>query len=263
MHALGIVHRDIRSSNILLETCEEKIRAKISDFGIAIELTQREKQDPQLLIGSPAFMAPELTRNAQSYSDKSDIYALGMLLFEIASRQLPYLKTPIPRLIWLLYAHYDRLNSDLLLEIPKTSFSWLRPLITRCAREDPPRRPSLQQVLGTLNRAENHLSLKALKSFKQTQNTGNWISLDGDEDLDLPQERQSLASVFDDLDSLSEKKPPDPRLLYGFFRLASASRDDATLIHPTDSNERSLGSKSKDAPATEQNDSKIVRSMSG
>jgi tRNA A-37 threonylcarbamoyl transferase component Bud32 len=85
-HSMGIVHRDIKPENVMIRNdgC-----LKLMDFGIAQILdTQRLTTTGQLL-GSPAYMAPELI-NGKPVDNRIDIFALGVLLFQLATGELPF-----------------------------------------------------------------------------------------------------------------------------------------------------------------------------
>src|SRR5260370_32613442 len=89
-HDLGVVHRDLKSDNILLTTRGgRKDFVKILDFGLA-----HLAMDPRLapkgaVFGTPEYMAPEQARG-ENASTHSDLYALGVLFFEILTGQLPF-----------------------------------------------------------------------------------------------------------------------------------------------------------------------------
>lgn len=89
-HSRGIVHCDIKPENILLHVHRAGWTARISDFGIARllqEVVQREGDT-----GSPAYMAPE--RFYGQYSAASDLYSIGILLFELIAGYRPFSGTP-------------------------------------------------------------------------------------------------------------------------------------------------------------------------
>jgi serine/threonine-protein kinase len=89
-HDLGVVHRDLKSDNILLSTRGgRKDFVKILDFGLA-----HLAMDPRLapkgaVFGTPEYMAPEQARGEEANS-QSDLYALGVLFFEMQTGQLPF-----------------------------------------------------------------------------------------------------------------------------------------------------------------------------
>ena len=89
-HDLGVVHRDLKSDNILLTTRGgRKDFVKILDFGLA-----HLAMDPRLapkgaVFGTPEYMAPEQARGEEATA-QSDLYALGVLFFEMLTGQLPF-----------------------------------------------------------------------------------------------------------------------------------------------------------------------------
>jgi serine/threonine-protein kinase len=85
-HQHGVIHRDIKPSNIMILPDG---RVKVMDFGIARVLgTERMTRDGSV-IGTVEYMSPEQIRGQES-SEASDIYSLGVLLFEMVSRRLPF-----------------------------------------------------------------------------------------------------------------------------------------------------------------------------
>jgi serine/threonine protein kinase len=88
IHGRGIVHRDLKPENVLVDS-EGKI--KIIDFGIALDgVTQRLTwSGMSATIGTPAYMAPEQI-NGRRGDARTDIYALGTMLFEITTGELPF-----------------------------------------------------------------------------------------------------------------------------------------------------------------------------
>lgn len=85
-HARGMIHRDIKPGNIMLN---EQGEAVLTDFGIAKILSGPSFTATGAMIGTPAYMAPEQGLGG-SGDERSDLYALGVLFFQMASGQLPY-----------------------------------------------------------------------------------------------------------------------------------------------------------------------------
>jgi WD40 repeat protein/serine/threonine protein kinase/DNA-binding XRE family transcriptional regulator len=93
-HRMGVIHRDLKPANILLD---EDHNAYLSDFGVAKNLGSPEQTSETMLagiIGSPAYISPEQCRS-EPIRPQADIYALGILLFQLLTGQQPF-KGPTP-----------------------------------------------------------------------------------------------------------------------------------------------------------------------
>ncbi|MGV6853164.1 MAG: serine/threonine protein kinase, partial [bacterium] len=92
-HKNGVIHRDIKPANILIEETSDGRRVALLDFGIAsVDSTPSELTLTGLIIGTPGYMSPEQVRGeVDSIDRRSDIFALGIVLYELISRQHPFL----------------------------------------------------------------------------------------------------------------------------------------------------------------------------
>jgi serine/threonine-protein kinase len=93
-HAVGVVHRDVKPENVMLTTGAPGL--KLVDFGIAkLHAAAHGDRDDGvtrtgMIIGTPAYMAPEQAFGATDVSDRADVYAVGVMLFRLLSERQPF-----------------------------------------------------------------------------------------------------------------------------------------------------------------------------
>ena len=134
-HASGIVHRDIKPENVLL-TVDGRI--KVADFGLATAQAAAAHTRSGLIIGTVAYLAPELVTGGVPVGPRSDVYSAGVLLYELLTGRQPYTgETPIS-------VAYQHANSDihppsaLFPEIPAS----VDRLVLYATERDPAARPA-------------------------------------------------------------------------------------------------------------------------
>ena len=95
-HRAGLVHRDIKPANVLL--CGDG-RAKVADFGIAKAVADADLTQPGLMVGTAKYLAPEQVRG-EPVDARTDIYSLGILLYEVLTGEHPFPDAAPPALVF-------------------------------------------------------------------------------------------------------------------------------------------------------------------
>ncbi|XP_009623887.1 probable serine/threonine-protein kinase SIS8 isoform X1 [Nicotiana tomentosiformis] len=142
IHRMKIVHRDLKSANCLVN---KHWTVKICDFGLSRIMTDAPMRD-STSAGTPEWMAPELIRN-ESYTEKCDIFSLGVIMWELCTLKRPWEGVPPERVV------YAVANEGSRPEIPEGP---LGQLIADCWAE-PNKRPSCEEILTRLRECEYSL----------------------------------------------------------------------------------------------------------
>jgi serine/threonine protein kinase len=138
VHARRVIHRDVTPTNIMIVdygTRFSRPRARLTDFGIAIQATPSQELEEETL-GTAAYLSPEQVRG-DTLTTASDIYSLGLVLLECFTRTIAFPGTPVQSAL-------ARLDRDP--ELPDTVPEPWRTLIRSMTRADPARRPSAADV---------------------------------------------------------------------------------------------------------------------
>lgn len=162
MHSKGVVHRDIKSMNILLTSDHA---TKICDFGMARLLEdlehdpehatspERAERTPEVITGTPQWLAPEVGEG-EVYSKAADVFSFGVVLWEIAARQLPYAEDNIinPSLFMAqiskgLRPPLGSIQAAANLEVSDRFMA----LVVRCWHPSAGQRPSFDLILAELS----------------------------------------------------------------------------------------------------------------
>ena len=164
-HARGIVHRDIKPDNVMLEHSGERCRVVITDFGVA-HITGLETMTASgALVGSPAYMSPEQARG-HDVGPGADIWALGVLLYEMATGYLPFPgKDPFSVIAAIARGTFRRPS-----QIAATVGPRFERIVRRCLLRDPAARyPSAGELAADLRALASEAGLlpeqSALRRF--------------------------------------------------------------------------------------------------
>lgn len=143
-HAASIVHRDLKPGNVMLVPDDEaKLgeRVRIFDFGIAKILDNPEAlTGAAQVIGSPHYMAPEQFMRSSSVNDKADVYALGVMLYEMLTGRLPVGREDIPPLemVRLRLTQEPPLVSSLVPEVNSELSQLVQTMLAMSRKQRPP-----------------------------------------------------------------------------------------------------------------------------
>jgi hypothetical protein len=148
-HARGLVHRDIKPANIMTDAASE--RSIVLDFGVSAAVTPAARAGGAKLtqqgmsLGTPTYMSPE-QGSAEAVTEKSDVYSLGCLLFELATGRPPFqATTPLA----MLAAHLQQPPPPVLSVRPDLEPELAR-LIDACLVKEPAKRPSATDLVRAL-----------------------------------------------------------------------------------------------------------------
>eukprot|EP00959_Pyramimonas_sp_CCMP1952_P063406 1325055-Pyramimonas_sp.AAC.1 len=142
LHSHHVLHRDIKSDNVFLtkpQGPKGKVAALLGDFGIA-RVLEHTNEAAQTMCGTPYYMSPELIRNVP-YNNKSDVWALGCVLYEMLTLEVPFLASSMSELATMVL---DKEPPS----IHSTYSSGLRKLASSMLIKDPDQRPSCQDLLA-------------------------------------------------------------------------------------------------------------------
>lgn len=148
-HRRGIVHRDVQPANVLCD--EEAGRCLLTDFGVAAILSRAQIRSLKItesgeLVGDPAWMSPEQLQERR-VSERSDIYSLGLLAYQLLTEQSPY----EARTRQELYAAHVRQEPRELRSLRPDVDPDLADIVQRCLAKDPQQRPSANSVARALS----------------------------------------------------------------------------------------------------------------
>ncbi|MGE0550829.1 MAG: protein kinase [Kofleriaceae bacterium] len=141
-HAAGIVHRDLKPSNLFLTHRGNTPCVKVLDFGISKIIAggpltdDVATTDTESLMGSPRYMAPEQLISARKVDPRTDVWALGCILFELVSGNHPFDGTALAQVVASILRDDAPALSTLCPELP----AGIDEIVGRCLAKDPARR---------------------------------------------------------------------------------------------------------------------------
>lgn len=165
-HNRGIVHRDIKPQNILIDN---NGKVKITDFGIAKAMSETRLTETNQVMGSVQYISPEQAKG-QNADERADIYSFGIMLFEMITGELPF-QSETQVSVALQHIQDDMPNIE---EFRKTPIG-LQNIVLKCTEKDPENRYSnvrevIQALLHYRNETKHYLQ-KGRQETKENQPT--------------------------------------------------------------------------------------------
>ncbi len=216
-HKANVVHRDLKPDNILLtQENGQSDRVKILDFGMAkilgdsdeFQLTRKGE-----IFGTPAFISPEQARG-DTVDHRADIYALGVMMFELLCGRLPFEHENITRMLIAQQEEEPPRPSSFLKPSEQPIPIVLEKLILQCLAKDPVDRPQtvteIHQIIAELREDARKIGYRPTVRFEDLASL--------DLGFDLPAEEEEQPTI-----------PLDPDMLAELDADADAEWDDQTV----------------------------------
>jgi serine/threonine-protein kinase len=165
-HSRGIVHRDLKPPNLFLTTGNDGRRlVKVLDFGISKSLGSQTSQNLTAsgsLMGSPAYMSPEQVRAPKTVDARTDVWALGIILYELLTGKGPFIADTLGETLARIVTENPPSILDLRPEVP----AGLAQVIARCLEREPSRRvqsvADLASMLAPFAPRDSELSIERI-----------------------------------------------------------------------------------------------------
>jgi serine/threonine-protein kinase len=146
-HALGIIHRDLKPDNLFVTRGHDNTSlVKVLDFGVSKSMAGNDfsATNSQAVVGSPAYMSPEQMRSARLVDPRSDVWSLGVILYQLVVGHVPWDGETLPMLCF-------RITTDPPPPFPDRQQAGFEEVVWRCLEKDPDRRfPSVHALAVAL-----------------------------------------------------------------------------------------------------------------
>ena len=189
-HAAGVVHRDLKPQNIMLDRSG---RAAVMDFGIAHSLEDGGMTRTGVIMGTPHYMSPEQALG-QKIDQRSDLYSLGIIIYELLADQLPFHSDTILGTLLVRTQQTAPVLMDVIPGIPAE----LSHVVARCLERDPANRyQGAGEIVEDLRRFESGLGVAPVP-LRETMrsSTTAWSASAGSAATIPPRSGQTIAGTL-------------------------------------------------------------------
>ena len=143
LHQNEVAHRDLKPSNILLQNDGS---CQLTDFGTAVQLSKRSCGDQSTeMCGTPPYMSPDAARGEMESSCESDVWAMGVTVFQMASARLPYTDDQLGQPLFMFLRNV--MNETVLPDISNLPQDRMKEFISTCLQLDYKKRPTCVDLL--------------------------------------------------------------------------------------------------------------------
>eukprot|EP00056_Hartaetosiga_gracilis_P010619 m.158492 g.158492 ORF g.158492 m.158492 type:complete len:948 (-) comp13353_c1_seq3:28-2871(-) len=189
---VNMIHRDLKSLNVLVCDIPERFLLKICDFGSSKQLSSQTQSFANA--GTVSWMAPEVIQN-QHVTEKCDVWSFGVIVWEIVTLEVPYENMEPFSILWLVA------KQNMRLPIPSTCPESLKNLMCTCMSTDPASRPAFTAIVRQLLEMDEDEELfDDLKTFLTDKN--KWVN-----------ELDKVMKAFSDLEADANKLANERRIL--------------------------------------------------
>ena len=187
-HRMGVLHRDLKPENVIVA---EDGKPQLMDFGIAIEGSLYRGEKGDTVPGTPQFLAPELLEG-EAPSPRTDVYAMGVLLYEMFTGQVPFDDNDTARLVRKVISEKAPRVETLRPDLPPE----LRDILERAIARDPEARfPDAPSLADAISAFEGQVLDRVLAEVSVTR--ARMVKL-----MVILEANKSLAATFDSTETL-------------------------------------------------------------
>lgn len=134
MHSQGVIHRDLKPDNVLLQKDRQRYTVKLIDFGVSFILELGEIKDEEEIVGTFGYMSPEGTGIIGSRVDeRSDLYSLGVIFYRLLTGELPFKSREVNKILHEQVATLPAAPTKIKSSIPRV----LEEIILKLVQKDP------------------------------------------------------------------------------------------------------------------------------